>query len=65
MTVDTNFLNNSVNYSEEYNIKKTLCKYIDIYNKYLYNYKNKPNLHDNKECEVIIPNNNKKFYLYI
>ena len=65
MTVETKFLNNSVNYSEEYNIKKSLCKYIDTYNKYLYNYKLRTNLHDNKDCEVLIPNNNKKFFLYI
>lgn len=65
MTIETKFLNNSVNYSEEYNIKKSLCKYIDTYNKYLYNYKLRTNLHDNKDCEVLIPNNNKKFFLYI
>lgn len=65
MTVETRFLNNSVDYSEEYNIKKTLSKYIEAYNKYLYNYKTKVNLNDNKDCEVRIPNNNKKFYLYI
>ena len=65
MTVETKFLNNSVNYSEEYMIKKSLCKYIETYNKYLYNYKTKTNLHDNKDCEVKIPNNNKKFFLYI
>jgi len=65
MTVETRFLNKSVDYCEEYNIKKSLCKYIEAYNKYLYNYKTKINLNDNKDCEVSIPNNNKKFYLYI
>jgi hypothetical protein len=63
--MDTKFLNNSVDYCEEYGIKKSLSKYIQAYNKYLYNYKKGIHLNDNKECELFIPNNNKKFFLYI
>jgi len=63
--MDTKFLNNSVDYCEEYGIKKSLCKYIEIYNKYLYNYKKGIHLNDNKESELFIPNNNKKFFLYV
>jgi hypothetical protein len=58
------FLNNSVNYSEEYMIKKTLYKYIETYNKFLYNYNTNLNLNDKKN-NILIPNNNKKYYLYI
>jgi len=63
--MDTKFLNNSVDYCEEYGIKRSLCKYIQTYNKYLYNYKKGIHLNDNKDCELFIPNNNKKFFLYI
>lgn len=65
MSVETKFLNNSVDYCEEYTIKNMVCKYTDMYNKFLYNYKKKVNLNDNKDSEKIIPNNNKKFYLFI
>ena len=58
--MDTKFLNNSVDYCEEYGIKKSLSKYIQAYNKYLYNYKKGIHLNDNKECELFIPNNNFK-----
>jgi len=61
------FLNNSVDYCEEYEFKKILSKQIETYNIFL----NKKN----NECEnykndglynnIYIPNNNKKYFLYI
>ena len=63
---EAKFLNNSVNYSEEYMIKKSLYKYIETYNTFLYNYNTKLNLLDKKIDNIkLIPNNNKKYYLYI
>lgn len=64
MTNETKFLNNSVDYCEEYMIKQTLYKYIETYNMFIYNYNSKMNLCD-KNSNIIIPNNNKKYYLYI
>lgn len=64
MTNEIKFLNNSVDYCEEYMIKTTLHKYIETYNMFLYNYNCKLNLSD-KESNIIIPNNNKKYYLFI
>lgn len=64
MTNETKFLNNSVDYCEEYMIKKTLYKYIETYNMFIYNYNSNLNLSD-KESNIIIPNNNKKYYLFI
>lgn len=61
------FLNNSVNYCEEYDFKKILSEYIEKYNIFLSkninnceNYKN--NGVNTTQC---IPNNNKKYYVYI
>ena len=63
---EAKFLNNSVNYSEEYMIKVSLYKYIETYNTFLYNYNSKLNLLDKKIDNIkVIPNNNKKYYLYI
>lgn len=64
MSNELKFLNNSVDYSEEYVIKNVLYKYIETYNMFLYNYNSKLNLSD-KDSNIIIPNNNKKYYLFI
>jgi len=61
------FLNNSVDYCEEYEFKKILSKQIETYNIFLNkknneceNYKN-----DGLNNNIYIPNNNKKYFLYI
>jgi hypothetical protein len=61
------FLNNSVDYCEEYEFKKILSKQIKTYNVFLdkrnnicENYKN-----DGLNNNIYIPNNNKKYFLYI
>ena len=56
------FLNSSVNYSEEYAIKTTLVQYVTEYNKFLENYYG--NFFKN-DSDYFIPNNYKKYYLYI
>ena len=54
------FLNNSVDYCEEFQIKRMLLKKMEQYNQFL-----QDNINIDT-CEYnIIPNNNKKYYLYI
>jgi hypothetical protein len=61
------FLNNSVDYCEEYEFKKILSKYIEKYNIFLNNKKNHSENYKNDglNSKIYIPNNNKKYYVYI
>jgi hypothetical protein len=61
------FLNNSVNYCEEYEFKKILSEYIEKYNIFLNKNINNCENYKNTGFNITqyIPNNNKKYYLYI
>jgi hypothetical protein len=61
------FLNNSVDYCEEYEFKKILSKQIETYNIFLNKKKNECENYKNDGLNnnIYIPNNNKKYFLYI
>ena len=61
------FLNNSVNFCEEYDFKKILSEYIEKYNIFLNKNINHCENYKNTGMNVTqyIPNNNKKYYVYI